>query len=124
MGLIKRRSPDERRRYAFLHDIGVCAATGVEGDVHAAHIRGADFYFNKPLAGMAIKPHWIWTLPLSPEAHREQHAGNEKTFWEAHGFGWTDILTSPLVVALALEGYRSMNDVDGARRWLMRRSCK
>ena len=115
---------DERARYAFMHEIGFSAATGREGDLDAAHIRGADSLFNKPLAGMALKPHYVWTVPLLVEEHRSQHRQNEKTWWKSRGFGWMDILTSPLTVALVLEGFRSMEDVEGARMWLRERAAR
>ncbi len=120
--MTRRATTAERARYAFMHEVGICAVTGREGDIHAAHLRGADALFGKPLAGMANKPHWVWTVPLLVEEHLSQHRQNEKTWWAARGFGWMNILTSPLVVALALEGFRSMDDADGARTWLRERA--
>ncbi len=118
----RRATTAEKARYAFLHDVGICAATGREGDIHAAHIRGADALFGKPLAGMANKPHFCWTVPLLVDEHLSQHRQNEKTWWASRGFDLTNILTSPLVVALALEGFRSMDDAEGARTWLRARA--
>ncbi len=115
--MTRRATTAERARYAFLHEIGI-SATGREGDIQVAHIRGADALFGKPLAGMASKPHWVWTVPLLVDEHLSQHRQNEKTWWAERGFGWMNILTSPLVVALALEGFRSMNDAEGAMVWL------
>ncbi len=114
----------EKARYAFLHEVGICTVTGMEGDIQVAHIRGADALFGKPLAGMGRKPHWVWTVPLRAEEHLSQHRQNEKTWWASRGFGWLDILTSPLAVALALEGFRSMEDADGARTWLRERAMR
>ncbi len=109
----------EKARYAFLHELP-CAVTGREG-IEVAHIRGADALFGKPLTGMAIKPHWVWTLPLSPEAHKLQHAWGEPMFWEKCGYPWRDLTRGPMAAALVLEGFRSMGDVDGARAWLRAR---
>ncbi len=117
----RRTTADERDRYEFMHEIGICTVTGREGDIHAAHIRGADALFSKPLTGMAIKPHYVWTIPLSPEAHMSQHRENEKAWWKDRGFDWGNPLTSPLAVALGLEGWRTMSDADGAREWMRAR---
>ncbi len=122
--MTRRATTAEKARYAFLHEVGVSAATGREGDIQVAHLRGADALFGKPLAGMGRKPHWVWTVPLLVEEHLSQHRQNEKVWWALRGFGWWDILTSPLVVALALEGFRSMDDVEGARTWLRERATR
>ncbi len=122
--MTRRATTAEKARYTFLHEIGVCAATGQEGDIHVAHLRGPDALFGKPLAGMANKPHWVWTVPLLVDEHLSQHRQSEMTWWASRGFGWLDILTSPLVVALALEGFRSMEDADGARTWLRERATR
>ena len=119
--MTRRITTDEKARFAFLHEIGICAVTGREGGIHVAHIRGADALFEKPLTGMAIKPHWVWTLPLSPDAHRDQHNNGEEFYWSAMGYPWRDLTRGPMAAALILEGFRSMNDVDGARAWLRAR---
>ena len=114
-----RRAPAaERARYAFIHDIGVCAATGRDGDIHAAHLRGPAAVFGKPITGMSIKPHYVWTLPLSPEMHAYQHEIGEKAFWLQHSHPWHSRTRSPLAAALILEGFHALGDVDAARAWL------
>ncbi len=120
--MTRRATTAENARYTFMHEIGICAATGREGDIHAAHIRGADALFGKPLAGMARKPHWVWTLPLSPEMHRNQHVVGEEFFWTMHGYPWRAITKGPMATALILEGFRSMDDAEGARTWLRERA--
>ena len=120
--MTRRAATDEKRRYAFMHEIGICAVTGREGDIHAAHIRGADSLFGKPLTGMGIKPHYVWTVPLSPEMHSRQHIFGESLFWNEHGFPWRDLTRGPMAAALILEGFRTMNDADGARAWLRARA--
>ena len=119
--MTRRTSVFERDRYAFLHEIGICAVTGREGDIHAAHIRGADALFSKPLTGMGIKPHWVWTLPLSPKEHRAQHKFAEHFYWDGSGYPWRSLTEGPMAAALILEGFRAMNDADGARTWLRAR---
>ena len=69
----------------------VCGRSGVE----AAHVRFTELRAAKPITGMGIKPDDSWTLPLCPEHHREQHKGNERAFYVAHGI-------DPIFVALAL----------------------
>ena len=120
--MTRRPTTAEKGRYAFLHEIGVCAVTGREGDIQVAHIRSPDPFFGKTESGMGRKPHWVWTLPLSFEAHTSQHRSNERAWWSVHGFDWDDRVASPLVAALALEGFRSMDDVEGARTWLRERA--
>ena len=119
--MTRRTSPRaaERARYTFLHELP-CAVTGRDG-IEVAHIRGADALFGKPLTGMGIKPHWVWTLPLSPDAHATQHREGELIWWRMHGYPWRDLTRGPMAAALILEGFRSMNDVDGARAWLRAR---
>ena len=112
----------EKARYAFLHEIGICAVTGREGDIHAAHIRGPDSLFGKTESGMGRKPHWVWTIPLSPAMHTLQHTMSEKQFWDSHGYPFRDIAKGPLAAALVLEGFRQLGDVDGARTWLRERA--
>lgn len=108
----------ERARYDFLHRIGICAATGKEGDIQVAHIRYSDAFFGKVNPGMARKPHWVWTLPLSAEAHRTQHDEGEHIFWTTRYHTPSDALRSPLTAALVLEGFRALDDADAAREWL------
>lgn len=65
--------------------------------VEAAHIRFADPAYGKRETGKGEKPDDRWALPLSPELHREQHAGNERLFWAKYGI-------DPCKVAGALYG--------------------
>ncbi len=119
--MTRRAATDEKSRYNFLHEIGICAVTGREGDIQVAHIRGADALFGKPLTGMAIKPHYVWTMPLCPDSHQEQHDVSEETFWHYHGYPWHDLTRGPMAAALILEGFRAMHDADAARTWLRAR---
>lgn len=50
----------------------------------ACHIRARSAIHRKPTTGIARKPDDIWTLPLTPAEHREQHSENEMAFWRKH----------------------------------------
>ncbi|WP_051129065.1 DUF968 domain-containing protein [Brucella anthropi] len=73
-----------------------CIITGQYG-VEAAHIRYAAPHLGKRDTGKAEKPDDRWTVPLSPEMHREQHSMNEQDFWQRHKI-------DPCQVAMALHG--------------------
>lgn len=68
-----------------------------EGKVEAAHVRMSDAAFGKTNSGTQQKPDDCWTVPLSAEKHREQHAAGERLFWEEHGI-------NPLLIAQRLYG--------------------
>jgi len=112
---------DERDRYTFLHEIGLCCASGFVGEIEVAHIRGPDAQFNKSLAGMGRKPHYVWTLPLHPAMHRCQHKIGEAKFWTLYNYPWQDAHRSPLHACLILEGFRTLGNADDARAWLYAR---
>ncbi len=63
--------------------------------VEAAHVRYADRRAGKRETGMGEKSDDTWAVPLCGEHHREQHAGDERSFWKSY-----DI--DPVLVALAL----------------------
>ncbi len=71
-----------------------CVISGTR-PVEAAHIRYADPIYGKRETGKGEKPSDRWALPLSPDLHREQHAGSERAFWARYGI-------DPLRVASAL----------------------
>jgi hypothetical protein len=71
-----------------------CLVTG-RRPVEAAHIRYADMRLGKRGTGMGEKPDDQWVVPLSPEAHRDQHQHDEMAWWRSKGI-------DPVVVALAL----------------------
>ncbi|MGK8640414.1 hypothetical protein ACRS7F_22785 [Brucella anthropi] len=73
-----------------------CTITGQYG-VEAAHIRYAAPHLGKRDTGKAEKPDDRWTVPLSPEMHREQHSMNEQDFWQRYKI-------DPCQVAMALHG--------------------
>lgn len=73
-----------------------CLITGQYG-VEAAHIRYAAPHLGKRDTGKAEKPDDRWTVPLSPEMHREQHSVNEQDFWQKYKI-------DPCQVAMALYG--------------------
>lgn len=64
----------------------------------AAHVRYAEFRLGKRAVGIGEKPDDRWTVPLTADEHREQHAfGDERGWWVSKGI-------DPLTVALALWG--------------------
>ena len=71
-----------------------CVVSG-KRPVEAAHIRYADPRFAKRETGKSEKPDDRWTVPLSPDLHREQHSMGEREFWKAKGI-------DPVFVASAL----------------------
>lgn len=73
-----------------------CLISMLTRDVDAAHIRYADKEYGKEEPGMARKPDDFWVVPLEHSIHlHEQHAMNERAFWEKYS-------TDPLRIALAL----------------------
>jgi hypothetical protein len=73
-----------------------CCVCGTIGMSQAAHIRMANASLKKPPSGMQEKPDDIWCVPLcGPRlgrfptvigCHAEQHAMNERDFWDRSGF--------------------------------------
>lgn len=51
--------------------------------VQVAHIRYGDLAQGKPGYGMGDRPHDRWTVPLCHVCHAQQHAMNERAWWEA-----------------------------------------
>lgn len=92
-----------------------CVITG-KSPVEAAHIRFGSKLWGKPITGIGTKPDDRWCLPLSPDLHREQHAGSEAKFWQDHGL-------DPLVIAARLweasgdhaAGLKIIRDAQAAR---------
>ena len=82
-----------------------CILTGRTEGVEAAHIRFSDMRFAKRSVGKGERPDDKWVVPLHHEKHREQHLGNERTFWK-------DQNTDPVMVAAAL--YLNSGDDDAA----------
>ena len=73
-----------------------CLITMSSVNVEAAHIRYSDQSYGKIESGMRRKPDDFWAVPLEHVVHiEEQHAMNERAFWEQYQ-------TDPLSIALAL----------------------
>ncbi len=79
--------------------------SGIEG-CEACHVRYGDPRHRKPRTGKGVKPDDAWTVPLSPDEHRSQHATNEQAFWNAIGI-------DPLEVAVQL--YAVSGDIEAGR---------
>lgn len=90
----KRAKPGKESSYlSWLHELP-CAITGTT-PVEAAHLSSANAFYGHAGRGKGQKAGDRWALPLSPEKHREQHAGNEMAFWRKHG-------VNPHLLALVL----------------------
>lgn len=123
---VKERQPpvtvSERGHYAFLHEIGVCAATGRRGvAIEVEHLSANNFTMGKVAGGMSQKPHFAWTIPLSKELHAEKTSGAAGYSAAFRRWGWPieDVVSGPLPTALALLGFSALGDVEAARRWLV-----
>jgi len=66
-----------------------CLACGMPppagGLNEALHVRFADRAWFKRETGRGEKPSDVWTVPGCFTCHREQHAMNEREFWERRG---------------------------------------
>ena len=68
--------------------------SGIE-PVQAAHIRFSDHRYAKRQVGIGEKPDDKFVVPLAGDAHRAQHATNERQWWIDKGI-------DPVAVALCL----------------------
>ena len=73
----------DERHLAFIRTLP-SAVSGVYG-CEACHIRTGSAAHNKKVTGKAQKPSDCWTLPLTPDEHRDQHSGSEMAFWNRYG---------------------------------------
>jgi hypothetical protein len=79
---------------AALPCVATLARTGWEAyGVQVAHVRFSDVRWG-PNPGMGRKIHDWRTVPLSPEAHAEQHDGKERAFWDGLGIDVIDLCQS------------------------------
>lgn len=87
---IPRRSGKKVADYlAFLHTLP-CCVTGKHG-VEAAHVSFASPWHGHYGRGRQSKAPDRFALPLCPEAHRDQHATNERAWWAARGIDPHDL---------------------------------
>lgn len=92
--MMRRPRIHNEKHLAFIRTLP-CIITGDATTVEAAHIRFGDPRVDKRPTGIGEKPDDVWTLPLAGAAHRDQHKGNERRFWEFWGL-------DPVLYALAL----------------------
>lgn len=92
---LEQRSPRSRnaRHLAWIRRLP-CLVCGATHSTEAAHVRYADASWNKRSSGISEKPDDRWTVPLCTDHHREQHAGNERTFWLSHRIDPLDVATA------------------------------
>lgn len=82
--IVPRRRPKKEAEYlAFIHELP-CAVTGRYG-VQAAHVSFACPWHGHYGRGKQTKAPDRFALPLSPEAHADQHNANERAWWAARG---------------------------------------
>lgn len=91
-----RRPRESLKRPTYLEWIRSlpCAISG-RRPVEAAHLSTASIFYGHPGRAKGTKAADFWALPLAPDLHREQHAGNEIDFWRDHG-------TDPHLLAVVL----------------------
>ena len=90
----QRPSKDTRRikdeaHLAFVRKLP-SAVSGRYG-CEACHIRSPSAIHHKKATGISQKPSDFWTLPLTPEEHRDQHSGAEMEWWSRHGIDPFDL---------------------------------
>lgn len=77
------RRVEDAAHLAFIRKLP-SAVSGLYG-CEACHIRTGSAVHKKKHTGGQQKPDDAWCLPLLPDEHRQQHAGNELEFWRSHG---------------------------------------
>ncbi len=73
----------------------------------ACHLRAGSPIYRKKRTGLRQKPDDSWTLPMTPEEHRAQHAMNELEFYRQHG------IEDPF--ALCLKLYEATRDFEAGK---------
>lgn len=91
-----KRKPQKSKDYLSFVRTLPCVVTGVR-IVEAAHLSTACVEYGHYGRGRGSKAPDRWALPLSPEQHRRQHAGNEMAYWESVGI-------NPHTLALTIWG--------------------
>lgn len=99
------RRIEDPAHLAFIRKLpsAVSGAMGCE----ACHIRSGSALHRKKHTGGQQKPDDAWTLPLTPDEHREQHSGNEVEFWRQRGI-------DPFELAVRL--YEITGDFEAGRK--------
>lgn len=79
------RRPRARDKRHLMAVAGLPSVISGKIPCQACHIRYADVRYNKRSTGLAEKPDDRWVLPMTPDEHAQQHAGNEQAFWYVRG---------------------------------------
>lgn len=103
----RRKAPDH---LDFIRSLPCCVCLNEERS-EAAHIRFAWPRVDKRETGLGEKPDDMWSVPLCPKDHREQHSGSEISFWAKQHM-------SPILTALAL--WAVTGDEERGRRIIKR----
>lgn len=119
------RQPDikisEKQHYAFLHEVGVCALTGTPCEaLDVEHLLITDHMLGADIAGMSAKSHYLRTVPYASSLHDERHRMGQETFFRHHEWPMDHIVMGPLALASTLAGFSALNNVRGARNYLLR----
>lgn len=101
-----KRQPRERDNgyLAFLRRLPCVACVklgGSCGPTQAAHLRFSDAARGRINSGMQQKPSDRWATPLGAGHHAEQHAGNERAFWDRLGIDAGDLCEALYAAFLA-----------------------
>lgn len=89
---VQRRQKDEGH-LAFIRSLP-SIVSGC-GPCEAAHIRAGNPMYRKKRTGKGQRPDDAWSVPLTPDEHRDQHQVNETEWWNRQG-------VDPFVVAFKL----------------------
>lgn len=119
------RNPDikmtEKRHFAFHHEVGVCAITGTECDaLEVEHLLVTDHMLGADIAGMSAKSHYLWTVPYRAALHQERHALGQHSFFRKYNWPIDHIVMGPLALAMTLAGFSALDNVRGAKNYLLR----
>lgn len=92
----KSSAPKKRKDYlSFIHSLP-CVVTG-KSPVEAAHLSFAAIEYGHLGRAKGRKASDRWALPLHPDEHAKQHAGNERAYWASTGI-------NPHILALVFWG--------------------
>jgi hypothetical protein len=98
----KRKAQKSKNYLSFIHRLP-CVVTGRTA-VEAAHLSSAAPQYGHYGRAKGTKVSDRWVLPLAPEEHRAQHAGNEMAYWQSVGI-------NPHMLALTIYGlFSEMGD--------------
>jgi len=111
----------DERHLAFIRKLP--SAVSGAYPCEACHIRAGSPRHNKKATGKAQKPSDCWTVPLTAEEHRDQHNGNEMSFWRRNGVDPFDLaeqlyqVTGDIEAGIAIIRRNRPSPLSGADLW-------